>query len=65
MARVRNIEPEELAPDLAAIYREFAGVYGPFRNQVAVFAHVPRRIAALDGTAARIAGGRDAAETLS
>src|SRR5205823_5986595 len=23
------------------IYREFAGAYGPFRNQVAVFAHVP------------------------
>jgi AhpD family alkylhydroperoxidase len=41
MARVRNIEPDELAPELAAIYREFAGAYGPFRNQVAVFAHVP------------------------
>lgn len=41
MARVRNIEPEELAPELAAIYREFAGAYGPFGNQVAVFAHVP------------------------
>ena len=41
MARVRNIEPGELPPDLAAIYREFAGGYGPFRNQVAVFAHVP------------------------
>jgi uncharacterized peroxidase-related enzyme len=41
MARVRNIEPDELAPDLAAIYREFAGTYGPFRNQIAVFAHVP------------------------
>ena len=41
MARVRNIEPDELPPDLAAIYREFAGGYGPFRNQVAVFAHVP------------------------
>src|SRR3954470_12449152 len=41
MARVRNVEPQELAPELAAIYREFAGVYGPFRNQVAVFAHVP------------------------
>src|SRR3954451_24281273 len=41
MARVRDIEPEELAPDLAAIYREFAAGYGPFRNQVAVFAHVP------------------------
>lgn len=41
MARVRDIEPDELPPDLAAIYREFAGSYGPFRNQVAVFAHVP------------------------
>src|SRR5215204_7683266 len=41
MARVRNIEPGELPPDLDAIYREFAGGYGPFRNQVAIFAHVP------------------------
>ena len=41
MARVRSIEPEELSPDLAAIYREFAASYGPFANQVAVFAHVP------------------------
>src|SRR5580704_8992025 len=41
MARVRDIEPSELAPELAAIYEEFAGAYGPFRNQVAVFAHVP------------------------
>jgi uncharacterized peroxidase-related enzyme len=41
MARVRNIEPEGLPPELAEIYREFAGNYGPFRNQVAVFAHVP------------------------
>src|SRR5271155_2872402 len=41
MARVRNIEPAELPSDLAKIYREFAGSYGPFRNQAAVFAHVP------------------------
>lgn len=41
MARVRNIEADELSPDLAAIYREFAAGYGPFKNQVAVFAHVP------------------------
>jgi uncharacterized peroxidase-related enzyme len=40
MARVRDIPPSELPADLAAIYEEFAG-YGPFRNQVAVFAHVP------------------------
>src|SRR5437879_12376864 len=41
MARVRDIEPTELPTELAEIYREFAGGYGPFRNQVAVFAHVP------------------------
>src|SRR3954465_4900836 len=41
MARVRSIPSTELPPDLAAIYENFAGAYGPFRNQVAVFAHVP------------------------
>src|SRR6267154_1588617 len=41
MARVRNIAADELPVELAAIYREFAGSYGPFKNQVAVFAHVP------------------------
>src|SRR5438477_2217616 len=41
MARVRDIAADELPPDLAEIYREFAGSYGPFANQVAVFAHVP------------------------
>jgi uncharacterized peroxidase-related enzyme len=40
MARVRDIPPGELPADLAAIYEAFAG-YGPFRNQVAVLAHVP------------------------
>jgi uncharacterized peroxidase-related enzyme len=41
MARVRNIASSELPPDLAAVYERFAGAYGPFRNQAAVFAHVP------------------------
>jgi uncharacterized peroxidase-related enzyme len=41
MARVRSISSSELAPDLVRVYEEFAGSYGPFRNQVAVFAHVP------------------------
>jgi uncharacterized peroxidase-related enzyme len=41
MARVRDIAASELSPDLARIYGEFAGAYGPFRNQVAVLAHVP------------------------
>ncbi|HTZ36029.1 MAG TPA: carboxymuconolactone decarboxylase family protein [Stellaceae bacterium] len=41
MARVRDIAASELPPDLAAVYEAFAASYGPFRNQVAVFAHVP------------------------
>jgi uncharacterized peroxidase-related enzyme len=41
MARVRDIAAAELSPDLARIYQEFAGTYGPFANQVAVFGHVP------------------------
>jgi uncharacterized peroxidase-related enzyme len=41
MARVRSIPSAELPPDLTEIYERFAGAYGPFRNQVAVFAHVP------------------------
>jgi uncharacterized peroxidase-related enzyme len=41
VARVRSIASAELPPDLADLYEQFAGDYGPFRNQVAVFAHVP------------------------
>src|ERR1700680_4376959 len=41
MARVRDVAARELPAELAAIYEGFAGAYGPFRNQVAVFAHVP------------------------
>jgi uncharacterized peroxidase-related enzyme len=41
MARVRSIPSAELPPGLAEIYERFAAEYGPFRNQVAVFAHVP------------------------
>ena len=41
MARVRNIGSNELPHDLAVVYEQFAEQYGPFRNQVAVFAHAP------------------------
>jgi uncharacterized peroxidase-related enzyme len=41
MARVRDVAAAELPPELARIYEDFAASYGPFRNQVAVFAHVP------------------------
>ena len=41
MARVRDIEADELAPEARAIYERFAQEYGPFLNQVRVFAHRP------------------------
>jgi uncharacterized peroxidase-related enzyme len=41
MARVRDIAASELPSELVDIYEAFAAAYGPFRNQVAVFAHVP------------------------
>ncbi len=47
MARVRSIPSSELPSDLADVYERFAGGYGPFRNQVAVFAHVPAALSHL------------------
>jgi uncharacterized peroxidase-related enzyme len=44
MARVRDVSSAELPADLADIYERFASAYGPFRNQVAVFAHVPAAV---------------------
>ncbi len=41
MARVRDIGIEELPADAQAVYRRFASEYGPFLNQVKVFAHRP------------------------
>jgi uncharacterized peroxidase-related enzyme len=49
MARVRDIGPEELPAQAAAIYRNFVENYGPFRNQVAVFAHSPPAVTHLMG----------------
>lgn len=41
MALVMDIPSNSLPPHLAEIYETFATDYGPFRNQVAVLAHVP------------------------
>jgi uncharacterized peroxidase-related enzyme len=41
MARVSKIPSSALPPAVAAIYERYASSYGPFRNQAAVFAHVP------------------------
>lgn len=41
MARVRDIEIDELPEDVRPIYKQFATEYGPFINQVKIFAHRP------------------------
>ena len=41
MPRVREIEIEEVPEDTRPIYRRFAAEYGPFLNQVKIFAHRP------------------------
>jgi len=41
MARVRDVELDEVDAELQPIYRRFAKDYGPFLNQVKVFAHRP------------------------
>lgn len=41
MARVSDVPSSALPPRTAEIYETYAESYGPFRNQVAVFAHVP------------------------
>ena len=41
MARVKNIEAHEVADTVRPIYERYAREYGPFLNQVRVFAHRP------------------------
>ena len=41
MARVRDIEISEVPEDVRPIYERFSNEYGPFLNQVKIFAHRP------------------------
>jgi len=41
MARVRDVTIDELPKDIQPTYQRFAESYGPFLNQVKVFAHRP------------------------
>lgn len=49
MARVSDVPPEKVAADVREVYLKFASGYGSFRNQVAVFAHVPSSVTHLMG----------------
>lgn len=41
MARVRDVDIDDVPEELQPVYRRFAEEYGPFLNQVKVFAHRP------------------------
>ena len=49
MARVSDIPPEQVSAGVREVYQKFANGYGPFRNQVGVFAHVPASVKHLMG----------------
>lgn len=49
MARVRDIEIDEVPEDVRQIYRRFPSQYGPFLNQVRIFAHRPAALKHLMG----------------
>src|SRR5262245_58884172 len=44
MARVGFVPASDLPADVGRIYEQYATGYGPFRSQVAVFAHVPSAV---------------------
>lgn len=41
MARVRDVEIDEVPEEVRPVYERFASKYGPFLNQVKIFAHRP------------------------
>ncbi len=49
MARVRDVYIDEVPADVRPIYERFATDYGPFLNQVKVFAHRPPALKHIQG----------------
>lgn len=49
MARVSDVPPEGVPPDVRDVYLAFSSGYGPFRDQVGVMAHVPPAVKHLMG----------------
>lgn len=49
MARVRDVEIDQVPEEVRPTYQRFAGAYGPFLNQVKVFAHRPPAVKHLMG----------------
>ena len=44
MARVSDVEIDAVPDDVKPIYERYASEYGPFLNQVRVFAHRPAAV---------------------
>lgn len=49
MARVSDVPPEAVPPDVRGTYVTFSTAYGAFRDQVGVMAHVPPAVKGLMG----------------
>ena len=56
MARVRDVTIDEVPEDVKPVYERFSNEYGPFLNQVRVFAHRPTAVRHIMGDAARLQG---------
>ncbi|MCZ6628848.1 MAG: carboxymuconolactone decarboxylase family protein [SAR324 cluster bacterium] len=56
MARVRDVEIEEVPREVRPVYSRFATQYGPFLNQVKVFAHRPPALKHIMGLLLDLAG---------
>ena len=56
MARVRDVEIEEVPQEVRSVYSRFAKQYGPFLNQVKVFAHRPPALKHIMGLLLDLAG---------
>ncbi|MCZ6558853.1 MAG: carboxymuconolactone decarboxylase family protein [SAR324 cluster bacterium] len=56
MARVRDVEIEEVPREVRSVYSRFAKQYGPFLNQVKVFAHRPPALKHIMGLLLDLAG---------
>lgn len=56
MARVRDVEIDEVPEEVRPVYSRFASEYGPFLNQVKVFAHRPSALKHIMGLLLELAG---------
>jgi uncharacterized peroxidase-related enzyme len=59
MSRVSLVPSAQLPAAVAKVYEDYARGYGPFRNQVAVFAHVPQAVTHIMGLLMELKAARN------